>query len=187
MSWDERFARALADGPPDPPAPWLLAHRDRLAALAPGRAADVACGLGRHALLLAELGFEVDALDASGVALGHVAATARERSLPVTAVHVDLRAQPGLPRPPYAVVVVTNYLQRELLPVLTAALAPGGLLAIEAFLAHPSPEWGPRDPEFVLAPGELERLLDGMEPVLLEEAPHRGRVKARALVRRAAH
>ena len=83
-------------------------------------------------------------------------------------------------------IVVTNYLQRELLGGLVGALAPGGLLAVEAFLAHPDSEWGPRDPAKVLAPGELPGLLaDGGGSY--DEAPHRGRVKARALVRREVH
>jgi len=85
------------------------------------------------------------------------------------------------------VIVVTNYLQRELLGGLVGALAPGGLLAVEAFLAHPDSEWGPRDPAKVLAPGELPGLLAGTEVVSYDEAPHRGRVKARGLVRREVH
>lgn len=185
VDWDERFERALAeqDGP-DPPAPWLVEHRDTFAVLAPGRAADVACGLGRHAVMLAELGFAVDALDASEVGLGYLAGVARDRALPITCERVDLRARPALPRPPYAALVVTNYLQRDLLGVLVGALTPGGLLAVEAFLAHPDPEWGPSRPEMVLAPNELPGLLSGTELVSYVEAPHRGRVKARALVRR---
>ncbi len=184
MSWDDRFRRALAElKAPDPPAPWLLAHGDALAALAPGRAADVACGLGRHAVMLAELGFEVDALDQSQVGLDHLAGVARDRGLPIRCERVDLRAQPGLPRPPYSAIVVTNYLQRELLAVLVDALVPRGLLAVEAFLAHPDPEWGPREPAMVVAPDELPRLLARTDVLFYEEAPHRGRVKARALVR----
>lgn len=185
VDWDERFARALAEqDAPGPPAPWLVAHGDALAALAPGRAADVACGLGRHAVMLAELGFEVDALDASQVGLGHLAGVARERGVAIRCSRVDLRAHPALPRPPYAAVVCTNYLRRELLGVLVDALAPGGLLAVEAFLAHPDPEWGPSDPAMVLAPNELPALLAGTRVVAYDEAPHRGRIKARALVRR---
>jgi len=185
--WNERFRRALADqDAPDPPAPWLLAHRDALAARAPGRAADVACGLGRHAVMLAELGFEVDALDASEVALEHLGGVARDRGLEIRCERVDLRTRPVLPRPPYAALVVTNYLQRELLGVLVDALEPGGLLAVEGFLAQADTEWGPSDPAMVLAPGELPGLLGQTDVVAYDEAPHRGRVKARILVRRAA-
>lgn len=186
MDWDERFRRALAEGaPPDPPADWLLAHSGLLAGRAPGRAADVACGLGRHTILLAELGFAVDAVDASRVALDHVEAVAHVRGLPIEVVHADLRAAPALPRPPYAAVVMVNYLQRELFEVLVDGLEPGGLLAVETFLAQPGAEWGPSDPARVVAPGELEVLLAGTELVFVEEAPHRGRVKARAIARRA--
>jgi len=185
VDWDERFRRALEkQGAPDPPAPWLLAQREVLAERAPGRALDVACGLGRHARLLVELGFEVDAVDDSAFALDYVDRDARERGMAISVHRLDLRARPELPRPPYAAIVVTNYLQRDLFAGLLGALVPGGLLAVEAFLTHPDPAWGPSSPEYVLAPGELATLLPGTDPVFGEEAPHRGRVKARALVRR---
>jgi tellurite methyltransferase len=185
VGWDERFTRALSEGgAPDPPAAWLLAHRTMLASKAPGRALDVACGLGRHSVLLAQLGFEVDAVDGSRVALGHLERVAAERSLPITTTLLDLSALPPLPRPPYAVAVVTNYLQRDLLPGLIEGLEPGGLLAVEAFLAQPTADWGPSAPEMVLASGELERLLAGTEILFADETPHRGRVKARVLAAR---
>ena len=182
MDWDERFRRALAEpAPSSPPAAWLVERCDLIAARAPGRAADLACGLGRHALFLAELGFEVDAIDASRVALDHLARAARARALPITTTRLDLRTLPALPRAPYAVVAVIDYLQRDLFGALIGALEPGGLLAVEAFVADPDPAWGPRNPDFVLAPGELEQLLGGTQVVFAEEAPQRGRIKARAL------
>jgi SAM-dependent methyltransferase len=185
VDWDERFRRALAERDAlDPPATWLLERRDALAALAPGRAADVACGLGRHAVMLAQLGFEVDAIDQSEVALAHLAGLAFDGELPIRCKRLDLAALPALPRPPYSVIVMANYLQRDLLPSLIDALAVGGLLAVEAFLAHPAPEWGPSRASMVLAPNELERLLAPLDILSYDEVPDRGRVKARALARR---
>lgn len=182
--WNERHAATVAAGTvDDAPAPWLADQAAVLRARAPGRALDVGCGLGRHALMLAGLGFDVDALDVSEVAVERVARVARERRLPIAAAQADLSARPVLPRPPYAVIVDTNFLERPLLPVLAGALAPGGLLAVEGFLADPAAGRGPTSPAFVLAPGELPALLEGLDVVSYEEAEQRGRVKARALAR----
>lgn len=185
--WNERHAATVAAGAvDDAPAPWLAEQAPVLRARAPGRALDVGCGLGRHAIMLAGLGFEVDALDVSDVAVERVARVARERQLPIAAAQADLSARPAVPRPPYAVIVDTNFLERPLLPVLSAALEPGGLLAVEGFLADPLARWGPTSPAFVLAPGELPTLLEGLDVVSYEEAEQHGRVKARALARAAA-
>ena len=50
-----------------------------IASVAPGRALDIAAGRGRNSLFLAELGFEVDAVDVSDVAVETVARHAREQ------------------------------------------------------------------------------------------------------------
>jgi SAM-dependent methyltransferase len=55
----------------------------------------------------------------------------------------------------YDGIVVTNYLHRPLFPVLSRALAPGGVLVYETF-ARGNERFGrPSNPEFLLRPGEL--------------------------------
>lgn len=188
--WNERHGATVAAGTvDDSPSPWLAEQAPVLAARAPGRALDVGCGLGRHALMLAGLGFEVDALDVSDVAVERLAAVARERRLAIAAAQTDLGERPVLPRPPYDVIVDVNFLERPLLPVLADALGPDGLLAVEGFLADPEAGWGPTRPAFVLARGELPALLEGLEGldvVSYAEVEQHGRVKARALARRRA-
>jgi hypothetical protein len=72
-------------------------------------------------------------------------------------VEADLES--GAP-PPFAGrefggVVVTNYLWRPLLGALVAAVAPGGALIYETF-ARGNERFGhPRNPDFLLEPGEL--------------------------------
>jgi SAM-dependent methyltransferase len=124
--WDERHRAALADaGHERPAAAWLRAHDDLLVAQPRGPALDIACGTGRNALHLARLGFDVDAIDASGVAVEHLRATAGD--LPVRAQRLDLPADP-LPGDGYQVIVNTYFLERALFGPISAALAPGGLL-----------------------------------------------------------
>lgn len=133
-----------------PVSPWVA----RFAPLIPAgaRALDVACGGGRHARFLAARGVRVDAVDRDAQALAELAAVAG-----ITPLCADLEG--GAPWP-YAgqrfdAVVVTNYLHRPLLPVLPAALAPGGLLIYETFMAGNERFGKPSNPDFLLAPHEL--------------------------------
>jgi SAM-dependent methyltransferase len=55
----------------------------------------------------------------------------------------------------YDGIIVTNYLHRPLLPAIARALAPGGVLIYETF-ARGNERFGrPRNPDFLLRPGEL--------------------------------
>ncbi|MFE5735790.1 class I SAM-dependent methyltransferase [Streptomyces celluloflavus] len=77
------------------PVPFFVAKPDESLAsyldrnlLAPGRALDLGCGPGRNALHLASLGFRVDAVDLSPVAIGWAGERAREAD-------ADIRFQCG--------------------------------------------------------------------------------------------
>ena len=144
-----------------PPSPWV----ERWVALVrPGGAVlDVAAGSGRHARLLARLGFEVDAVDRDVAPFADPPAC-------VTLAQADLEAGAW----PYAgrrfdAVVVTNYLHRPLLPILVDSLEPGGLLIYETF-ARGNERFGkPSNPDFLLAPGELLEAVRGRLRVLAYE------------------
>jgi len=78
--WDLRWTDKLLHAHGEP-SPVVLAE---LEGLAPGRALDLGCGNGRHAMWLAERGWQVTAVDFSTEALRQ----ARERSV-ATSVDVD--------------------------------------------------------------------------------------------------
>lgn len=144
-----------------PPSPWV----ERWAALVrPGGAVlDVAAGSGRHARLLARLGFEVEAADRD-------IALFADPPPGVTLTQADLESGPW----PYAArrfdaIIVTNYLHRPLLPRLVDSLEPGGLLVYETF-ARGNERFGkPSNPDFLLAPGELLEVVRGRLRVLAYE------------------
>jgi SAM-dependent methyltransferase len=169
--WNERFAAPGGAPAQDAPSQWLLDNEDLLRSVAvPGRRAlDVAAGNGRNALLLASLGFAVDALDISDVAIEQLRATARERNLPIHGRLCDLEDE-RLPDGTYDVVVTMNYLQRDLFAALEAAVAPGGLLVFETFGPGHLDELGAStNPAFVLGPGELPDAFGELEVVRYEE------------------
>ena len=163
--WNERYAQDDRQWMPESPAEWLVEHEALLAG--GGRALDVACGDGRNALYLAQLGYMVDAIDVSDVAIDALREATEARGLTMTIVPrvVDLEAEP-LPAGPYDVIVVTNFLQRDLYEPLQDALAPGGLLVFETLARCHVDELGHSfNPEYLVAPGELPRAFGRVELV----------------------
>jgi len=115
-----------------------------------GRVLDLAAGSGRHCRLLLESGFAVCAVDRDISALSPLAATGCEVR------RVDLETGAAWPLgTSYDGVVVTNYLYRPLLPAIGRALAAGGVLIYETFACGNERFGRPRNPDFLLRPGEL--------------------------------
>ena len=169
--WNHRYRERGIDAFARGPSPWLAEHR-ALLARAPGRRAlDIACGDGRNAGYLAsELGFEVDAVDVSDVAVDALRAAAAARGLTVTATRVDLEAA-GLPAGRYDLIVSINYLQRDLFVPIAQALTPGGLLVFETFTRPDLDDLGNQvEAPFLLDPGELRAAFAELEVISHREA-----------------
>jgi rhodanese-related sulfurtransferase len=173
--------------PPAGPSPWLLEN----VRLAPrgARVLDVACGRGRHALVLAQAGSLVRAVDRDAARIAALRSVARRLRLPLTAEVVDLEADGAtLGEGAYDLVLVFNYLHRPLFPALVRALAPGGLLLCETFTREHARHHGrPSRPEHLLEPGELLSLAEPLTVVGHREGgtdgPHLAAVAARKPLR----
>jgi SAM-dependent methyltransferase len=109
-------ARALAVPPPDGPV------------------LDLACGPSGGTLRAAEAGRRATAVDVSDVALDLLATEAARRGVRdlITLVHADLAVWTP-PPDEFAVVLCTGFWDRPVFGPAVAAVAPGGLLAWEAF------------------------------------------------------
>jgi len=150
------------------PSAWLLAN----ARLAPcgARTLDVACGRGRHALLLASAGSLVRAVDRDFARVRWLDAVARRLRLPLEARVADLEQDSAcLGEEEWELVLVFRYLQRSLFPVLVRALRPGGVLLCETFTRGHGRRERPLEPEQLLAPGELVELVAPLEVVRQRE------------------
>jgi SAM-dependent methyltransferase len=142
------------------------------------RALDLACGGGRNALYLAELGYVVDAWDVSDVGLAYLdderaRRAALGRSLSVRTRRVDLEQTP-LPTATYDLVLDAHYLERALWASMRTALRPGGLLIINTFLWTPDGALSRRlsNPAYALQPGELKAAFADLEILELIEDPY---------------
>ena len=124
-----------------------------------GRALDLACGLGGNAVLLARRGLQVDAVDMAATAITKLTDYAAQQQLPVNAHCLDLECKSSTwlsgQQGSYAVIVVSYYLHRPILPLIEAALAPGGLLFYQTFNMLRVSNSGPQNPDFLLAENEL--------------------------------
>jgi tellurite methyltransferase len=167
------------------PSSWLVACADLLPRR--GRALDLACGRGRHALLLAASGLEVRALDRDAEGIAALAEIAGRLGLPVRAEVVDLEAPAvDLGDSEDDLVLGIHYLHRPLFPALRRALRPGGLLVYETFTSEQAARGHPRDPAYLLGPGELPRLAAPLEILRQREGEFDGRRVAALAARRQA-
>jgi SAM-dependent methyltransferase len=153
-------------------SPWIA----RFAELVPagGRVLDVAAGGGRHTRFFVEAGRPVTLVDRDTSGVSDL------RDVPnVEILEFDLEAGEPWPFPGRAFdgVVVSNYLWRPVLADIVGAVAPGGVLLYETY-ARGNERFGkPRNPDFLLAPGELLDAVRGRlrvvayEDLILDDPP----------------
>jgi ubiquinone/menaquinone biosynthesis C-methylase UbiE len=80
-AWDERWATAEGRADWLDPDPEVIALLPELKARGARTALDLGCGVGRHALLLAEHGLTVEAIDGSTAGLAFLRETAEARGV----------------------------------------------------------------------------------------------------------
>jgi SAM-dependent methyltransferase len=146
-SWVKRFAPLIRPG---------------------GRAVDLAAGAGRHTRMLLDMGLDVTAVDRDIGSLRDLAGTRCElRQIDLETGDPDgVVARLG---GEFDGIVVTNYLHRPLLRPLAAMLAPGGVLIYETFMTGNERFGRPRNPEFLLRPGELLDAFAALTVVAFEQ------------------
>jgi SAM-dependent methyltransferase len=155
--WDKKYSEG-SHGSLQPDPFLVAAYEEFLSAASPGLALDVAGGVGRHAIWLAQRGWRVKLRDISEVGVRQAEENAKQTgtaSSIATEVR-DLNSAQDIGREQYDLVVVFFFLQRELFPVLAAAIKPGGHLIYKTYTTEQSRfAGGPSHPMFLLEPNEL--------------------------------
>jgi len=163
--WDERHAarEPIESHEPDP----TLA--EVVGALAPGRAIDLAAGDGRNAIWLAARGWDVTAVDFSGVALERATAAAEAANVTVRWVNADLLEWRAEPRSFDLVAVMFLHLppgeRNSVYAGAAEAVAPGGRLLVVGHDRSNLIEGagGPQDPAVLFTAAEIADALAGFE------------------------
>lgn len=119
-----------------------------------GRALDIACGKGRNSLYLAELGFEVVAMDISAVALDEGRQRAELKQLRIDWRQTDLE-DVQLDEAAFDLIVNFNYLQRTLNRQIKRAIKTGGHVIFETYLIDQKELGHPTNPNYLLRHNEL--------------------------------
>lgn len=144
--WDRFYADRSAGRPffaPEPDENLVSWLGRGLLPPAPGRALDLGCGVGRNAVHLASLGFEVDAVDLSATAVAWAEERARETGADARPrFHRASIFEARLPHAHYDLVYDSGCLHHlpphrrvSYLALLDRVLAPGGHFAVTAFAA----------------------------------------------------
>ena len=152
-----------------PPSQWVRRWSELIKA--ESTVLDVAAGHGRHARFLREKGFRVVASDIDASGLNDLASDPH-----IEIVAADLEITPWrFAGQLFGGIVVTNYLHRPHFPFLISSLASDGVLIIETFGQGNERLGRPRNPDFLLKPGEL---LDVFAPHLHIVAYEHGEERA---------
>ena len=150
------------------PAQLLVENVDLLLEdILPGPVLDLACGSGRNGVYLARMGLEVTCADFSNVALEKARDLAEFHGVEIDLLQVDFEQEGVNPLSPaaYGAILVFRYLHRPLIPCIKKALRRGGLLIYETFTIE-QPKFGkPRNPDFLLRPGELVEIFEDWEVI----------------------
>ena len=148
------------------PDPFLLeAYEEFVAPLfpAPGAALDVAGGVGRHAIWLAQRGWQVTLVDISEVGTAKASENAAVAGVPLRVETADLLTY-NFGHEAYNLILVFFYLQRELFSRMAAALKPGGLIVYKTYTREHQnfARFGLQHPMFFLEPNELLHAFPGL-------------------------
>ena len=182
--WNRRYRAAGPEAFGTEPTSWLTENLSSLPPPTGARALDVACGTGRNTLYLARLGYAVDAVDVSDVAVRWLAQKVDREGVDVEVRRVDLRAEPGLAPGRYQVALNFHYLERRLFAPLAESLTPGGVLLFQTFTRADAAISGRSfPPELLLEEGELRDAFPTLETLAYREdlVEDRGRDGQRAV------
>jgi len=153
IKWDKKYQNR----------PELLEKREPskklvgLVAMVKGKKAlDIACGSGRNSIFLANKNFDVEAFDISCIAIDSLNSHGYKN---INTKCIDLEHY--IPKQDsYDLIVMTNYLDRDIIRSLLNSLKKDGILFVETYMDHPSNTKPNSNSDFLLKSNELKEFID---------------------------
>ena len=153
--WNEKYRNRKLSSYKSGASDWLREHEEILKELEKGAALDIASGFGRNSFYLEKLGFQVDAVDVSDLAIDWLNEEAEKDGLTLKGHQIDL-AEEDFPQSAYQVIICFNFLFRELFPKIKSSLKEGGLLFYETVYTDDHEILGNKmNPDYILQKNEL--------------------------------
>jgi len=155
--WNKKYAQK----------PQLLSKREpskfvkKYAPLAPTKMAlDIACGGGRHIFYLRDLGFRIDGIDISNIAINKLKKSVDSS---VNLIEADLDNY-QFKKNSYGFIVKANFLDRSIIERAKDALIDGGIFIVETYVEDKNNEKQNSNPDFLLKKDELKEIFkDGFK------------------------
>jgi tellurite methyltransferase len=162
--WDKKYSEhSHSSLEPDP---FLVSAYDEfLFGTNPGLALDVAGGVGRHSIWLAQRDWTVKLLDISEIGIQQAEENAKRTGTAgsISSEVRNLNIMQDLGREQYDLVIIFFFLQRELFPALLESVKPGGTLIYKTYTTEQKNfSGGPSHPMFLLEPNELLHAFSSM-------------------------
>ncbi len=139
--------------------------------LVSGRTAvDLACGAGRDSIYLAQRGWQVTSIDNKSDTLERCKQLAQTNQVDVDTRLIDLEAEEKpLNHLSADLVLIMRYLHRPLFPTIDKLIKPKGAIIYSTFMVGSEKYGSPRNPNYLLKPGELAETFASYEVVIDEQ------------------
>jgi tellurite methyltransferase len=171
--WNQKYKDRLLSKKPPAPNRRLL---DLSAYLNGSSAIDFASGLGANSIYLAELGYDVTAIDISDVAIDYLKEQASSRNVRISAKLADLtKESTDLTNTQYDLAVMTYFLDRSLFPCLKQTIKPDGYLFFETYYENESTKNQHISSQYKLESNELLKEFRDWKILFFEENEQEGR------------
>jgi SAM-dependent methyltransferase len=133
-----------------------------------GKALDLASGLGTNALFLAQHNLQSHAWDISSAAIDKLKDISSSLNLDINTEVRDVVSSPP-EKNSFDVIVVSHFLDRQIMPEIIAALRKNGLLFYQTFTMARVQESGPSSGKYRLGKNELLDLCKDLDTIVYRE------------------
>ena len=125
---------------------------------------DLACGRGRHSVFLSNLGYNVLSVDIDE----HKLNCFNGKLIKKKVIDVENINNWPLEKQKFNVIIVTNFLNRTIFPLIISSIRKGGYLIYETFSEGHQKIGRPNNPKYILKPRELMQLSAKMHLITYE-------------------
>ena len=170
--WNKYYSSNIKT--PAPPSEVLFFNQHLLPPK--GVALDLACGYGSNSICLANNKLNVTAWDISHLALEELSIRSKDLGLVINCETRDVLQYPPEPNT-FDVIVVSKFLDRQLIKHIRQAIKPNGLIFYQTFMKNRVDKLGPKNPNYQLDGNELLEFFNDWKLIFYREEDKIGNLK----------